>query len=128
MALLLYLASHWALVLVAVLSVLGLGVASFVFKNWKMALAAIVVAIFGFVYQGSVMHGINLQIAKEAAEKIETLNGRIETMNKTAEQHNARAADDAAKIEELESRANETPANGSACLDIDSARRLRNIK
>lgn len=128
MALLLYLISHWVLVLVTVLSVAGLGVAAWVFKNWKMALAAIAVAVFGFMYQGAVMHGINLQIAKQAAEKIEILEGRIDVMNKAAELHAARAMVDAAKIEELENIANETPANNGACLDIDSARRLRNIK
>ena len=128
MALLLYLMSHWVLVLVAVLSVVGLGVAAWVFKNWKMALAAIVVAIFGFMYQGAVMHGINLQIANQAAEKIEILEDRIEVMNKAAALHSARAVEDAAKIEELENLANETPANNGACLDIDGARRLRNIK
>lgn len=128
MALLLYLLSHWVLVLVAVLSVVGLGVAAWVFKNWKMALAAIVVAIFGFMYQGAVMHGINLQIANQAAEKIEILEDRIDVMNKAAALHSARAVEDAAKIEELENLANETPANNGACLDIDSARRLRNIK
>ncbi len=128
MTLLLYLMSHWTLVLVTVLSVIGLGVASWVFKNWKMALAAIVVAIFGFMYQGAVMHGINLQVARDAAAKMEILEGRIDTMNKTAALHNKRAEEDAAKIEELENQANETPANSGACIDVDSARRLRNIR
>lgn len=128
MALLLYLMAHWVLVLVAVLSVVALGVAAWVFKNWKLALAAIVVAILGFMYQGAVMHGINLQIANEAAGKIEVLEDRIDTLNKTAEAHNARALEDAAQIEKLETEANETPANSSAALDRDAARRVRSIR
>lgn len=128
MALLLYITAHWVLVLVAVLTVVALGVAAWVFKNWKLALAAIAVAIFGFMYQGAVMHGINLQIANEAAGKIEVLQDRIATMNKAAALHNARALEDAAQIEKLETQANETPANSSPSLSRDAASRVRSIR
>lgn len=127
-ALLLYLMAHWVLVIVAVLVVVGLGIAAWFFKNWKFALWAIAIAAVGFMYQGAVMHGINLQIANEAAGKIEKLEDRIEALSKVAEAHNIRALEDAKQIEELENQANETPANSGACLDIDSARRLRNIR
>lgn len=128
MALLLYFMSHWVLVIVVVLAVAGLSAAAWFFKNWKYALAAIALAVAGFMYQGAVMHGINLQIANEAAGKIEILEDRISTLNKANALHNARALEDAKQIEELENVANETPANSSAALDRDAARRVRNVR
>lgn len=128
MAFLLYIMAHWVLVLIVTLSVIGLGAGAWFLKNWKLALAAIALAVAGFMYQGAVMHGINLQIANEAAGKIEILEDHIATLNKANALHNARALEDAKQIEELESSANETPANSSACLDADAARRVRNIK
>lgn len=128
MSLLLYLASHWVLVLATTLTVIGLGVAAYVLKNLKFALAAIAVAIAGFMYQGAVMHGIQLKTAADAAFKIEILEDNISTMNKAAALHNAKVLQDAATIEELENKANETPANSSAALDRDAASRVRAIR
>jgi hypothetical protein len=127
-ALLLYLASHWVLVIITVLAVVALGAAAYVFKNLKFALAAIAVAIAGFMYQGAVMHGVNLQIERDMAIKVALLNGRITTLNTASEKDAALAIEDAKEIERLKGLSSETPANGNACLDVDAARRVRNIR
>lgn len=128
MSLLLYFMAHWVLVLTVTLAVLGLGAAAYVFKNLKFALAAVALAVAGFMYQGAVMHGIQLQIANDAAFKIEILEDNILTMNKAAALHNAKALQDAAQIDVLESKANETPANSSGAISRDAASRVRAIR
>jgi hypothetical protein len=128
MAIFLYLAAHWTLVLAVVLGVVGLGAAAFFLKNWKFAVAAIVLAIAGFLYQGAVTHGIQLQMARDAAIKVALLNGRLEAINKIAAQDADLARANAQRISELESLANDTPKNDGACLDLDAVNRLRNIK
>lgn len=127
-ALLVYLASHWVLVIITTLAVVGLGVAAYVFKNLKYAVAAIALAIAGFMYQGAVMSGVQLQLNKQLSEQNEVLKDRAKTIAFLGESNTKRALEDSAKIEQLEKLANETPANSGACLDIDSARRLRNIR
>lgn len=128
MAFLAYLAAHWVLVIVTILVVVALAGAAYVFKNMKYALAAVVVAIAGFMYQGAVMHGVNLQIERDMAIKVALLNGRINTLNTANEKDAALAIEDAKEIERLKGLSSETPANGNACLDVDAARRVRNIR
>lgn len=126
-ALLAYLASHWVLATSTTLAVIGLGGAAYVFKNLKFALAAIALAVAGFMYQGAVMSGINLQIAKDTAAQAEILNSRLDTLNTLALKNAMQAKVDADKIEELERTASETPTNAGACFDVDTARRVSNI-
>lgn len=126
-AFLLYLGSHWIIVIVAILTVVGLGVAAYVLKNLKYALAAIAVAVVGFAYQGAVTSGIQSQLNKDMAAKTEMYEGRINELNKLAANNAFRAKLDANKIDELESKASETPKNDGACLDADAARRVSNI-
>lgn len=128
MALLTYLAAHWMLASGVTLAVLALGGAAWVLKSPKIALAAIVLAIAGFMYQGAVTHGIELQLQKQMAEQIETLKDRAKTIALLGEYNTKRAIEDAAETDALEKLASETPPNNRACLDIDGARRLRNIR
>lgn len=128
MALLTYFAAHWMLASGVTLAVIGLGVAAYVLKNAKFALAAIALAVAGFFYQGAVTHGIQLQLNKEIAQQNETLKERADTISKLGEQNTKRAIEDAIEIQRLEQLANETPANSGACIDIDGDRRLRNIR
>lgn len=123
-----YLASHWVLVIITTLSVVGLGVAAYVFKNLKFAAAGIALAVAGFMYQGAVMSGVQLQLQKDMALKVALLQGRIDTSNKLSAEDAARAVIDFNEIERLKGLASETPANSGACLDRDSASRLRNIR
>ncbi len=127
-ALLTYFAAHWMLASGVTLAVVALGLAAYVFKNAKLALAAIVLAIAGFMYQGAVTHGIELQLQKEMAIKVALLNGRIDTLNKANADHAARAVEDSKQISELEAKANETPPDNRPALSRDAARRVRNIR
>jgi hypothetical protein len=128
MAILTYFAAHWVLSIATTLTVVALGAAAYVFKNLKFALAAIVVAIAGFAYQGAVMSGVQLQLQKDLAEQNEILKDRAKTIAFLGEFNTKRALEDASKIEQLEKAANETPANSGACIDRAGASRLRNIR
>lgn len=127
MALGLYFASHWMLVIIAVLVVAALGALGFFLKNWKMIVAAIVVAIFGFMYQGAVTSGIKLQMEKDAAAQVELLQGRIDTLNTIAASHALRLKADDEYTDGLEDQASETPKNDTLCLDAAAASRVRAI-
>lgn len=127
MALLAYLAAHWVLVIITVLVVAGLTAACVILKNLKFALAAVAVAIAGFMYQGAVMSGIQTQMQKDIAEQSEIYRGRVDALNTLALKNAAQANADADKINDLESRASETPKNDGACLDASAASRVRAI-
>src|SRR3981081_1334927 len=99
MALLLYLTSHWVLVIITVLSVVALGAAARVFKNIKLVIAAVVVAIAGFMYQGAVMHGIQLQLGKDLAQQVEISNGRLKALGDLTLKDATQAKADADVIE-----------------------------
>lgn len=124
----LYLGSHWILVIAAVATVVGLGALAWFLKNWRLALAAIIVAIAGFMYQGAVMHGIQLQLAKDAARNIEILQGREDALKQLVIKDAAQAVADSAKISELERTASETPKNEGACLPADAAGRIGRVR
>jgi hypothetical protein len=128
MALLTYLAANWLLVLVVVLAVIVLGAAAFFLKNWKLALATIALIATGFAYQNAVTNGIKIEMANEAAAQVKILNERIEALNKVSAADAQRAKDDSQRISELEDKARATPANNSACFDVDTTRRVRGIQ
>jgi hypothetical protein len=124
----LYLATHWVLVIVVVLAVVGFGIAAWVFRNWKLALAAIVLAVAGFMYQGAVMHGINVQLEKDMAEQLEISNGRQATINTLTLKDAFQAKKDSDANEALERTASETPKNDGPCLAADAAHRVWSIR
>lgn len=128
MSLLVYLAAHWGLVIATVLAVLALGVAAFFLKNWKIAVAAVAVSIAGFVYQGAVMSGIQLQMAKDNVAIVKQLKDRLTTMENVSAADTARAIADNEKITELESRASEVHTDNRIGLDAAAVGRVRSIK
>lgn len=128
MAILTYLGSNWLLVIVVVLAVVVLGAAAFFLKNWKLALATIALIAAGFAYQNAVTTGIKEQMAKDAAAQVKILNDRINALNKVSAADAQRAKDDSQRISELEDKARATPANNSACFDVNTTRRVRGIQ
>jgi hypothetical protein len=120
----LYLATHWVLVIVVVLAVVGLGAGAWFLKNWKLALAAIALAVVGFMYQGAVMHGINVQLEKDMAEQLDISNGRLATINTLTLKDAFQAKKDSDANEALERLASETPKNDGPCLDAASSHRV----
>lgn len=123
-----FLASNWALVLVGVLAIVICGAVAWFTKNWKAA--AIGVAILAAIYgaQHLFTAGVNAEVARQVARERALLENRIKLANDIADDHIKRAEQDAAKIEELEKLAAQTPANDTACLDRDAARRVRDVK
>jgi hypothetical protein len=122
-----FLASNWALVAAAVLAIVICGAIAWFTKNWKAA--AVGVAILAAIY--GVQHlftaGVNAEVARQVAREKALLEHRIQIANEIADQHMKRAEEDAVRIEELERLAAQTPANSDACLNIDAARRVRDI-
>lgn len=126
-AFLLYLATHWMIVIIAVIVVVGLGVAAYVLKNLKFALWAIAIAAAGFIYQGAVTSGIQTELNKQIVAQSELYQNRIDELNRLAAHNVLRAKVDSAKIEKLESVASDTPKNDGVCLDAGAVSRVRNI-
>jgi hypothetical protein len=123
-----YILAHWELILVCSLSVAALGYAAFILKNWKVAIAAVVIACCGLAYQGADMAGYNRKVAEDVAAQTEIYKNRLTALNNLALKNAAQAKVDADKINELESKASETPKNDGACLDAAAASRVRNIR
>lgn len=126
-ALLLYLATHWVIVLAVVLGVIGLGIAAYVYENLHFAVFAAALAVAGFLYQGAVMSGIQDQLNKDAVAQSETYKNRLREIGVLSLKDAAQSKIDADKIDKLESRASETPKNVGACFDAATALRVSNI-
>lgn len=126
-SLLLYLATHWVIVIAVCLAVIGLGIASYVLKNLHYAIIAAALATAGFLYQGAVMSGIQDQLNKDAAAQSETYKSHLREIGVLSLKDAAQSKLDADKIDKLESKASETPKNVGACFDVDTARRVSNI-
>jgi len=123
-----YLSANWLLVIIVILAVAIVGVCAFFLKNWKLAVATVVLIVFGLLYQNAVTSGIKIQMTKDAEEKTKLLTDRLDAANKTNDTYAAQAAKDAQTISDLEAKANEIPENDSPCLDSDSVGRLRSIR
>jgi hypothetical protein len=123
-----YIASNWELIVVVVLAVIALGAAAWFLKNWKIAVAAIVIAAFGFAYQSANMAGFNRAVAIETAVRTKLLQGRLDTLTTLAVKDNEQAIVDAKRINDLESIANETPKNDGFCLDASAVGRVQSIR
>jgi hypothetical protein len=127
-AFLLYFASHWTLVIAAILAVVALGLAAYILKNWKIALAAFAVAIAGFLYQGAVISGIKEQAAKDLAVQVEISAGRLRTLQTLTFKDAAKAQADTKSINKLETLASETPPNNAACFDAATSHRMFRLR
>lgn len=123
-----YLGANFALVLVVVLAVVALGAVAWFARNWKVAVAAVVVAAAGLYAQQFDKNGYNRRVAEEVAEQTRVLQGRLDTLQavNTADAERALAAN--ARIAELEALAAQTPANNNQCLPEDAAKRVGDIR
>lgn len=123
-----YIGSNFALILVVVLAVVALGAVAWFAKNWKVAVAAVVVLGLGLAYQQIDKNAYQRRVAEEAAAKVAVLQSRINELAKINQADTERALADAAEIARLETLAGDTPANDRPCLDVDAARRVRAIQ
>lgn len=127
--------NNWAIILAVFLAVIALGAAAWFFKNWKFIMYAVIVACVYFAGEAIWNNGYNTrneeELTKQAQQykaEIVRLNKRADDLNKANAANTEQALADAAKIQELETQANATPPNSNACLDVDSARRVRSIR
>lgn len=123
-----YVGANFALVLVVVLAVLALAAVAWFAKNWKVAVAAIVMAIGGLLYQQHDKNVWERAQAEQNARELRILQDRIGVLLtiSAADAQRAKAAE--ATIDALRSQARDTPANNSACLPETAARRVGDIK
>lgn len=123
-----YLGANFALIAVVALSVLALAAIAWFTKNWKAAVAAGMVLIAGLSYQQIDHNAYNRAQAEQKAREVAVLQGRIAALEQASANDAARAAADAATIDALREQASQTPANDAACLDIDAAKRVGEIR
>jgi hypothetical protein len=123
-----YIVSNWELIIVVVLAVVALGSAAWFLKNWKIAVAAVVIAAFGFAYQSANMAGFDRAVAIQTAERTAILQGRLNALQTLALKDNMQAQLDAKRINDLESIANDTPKNDGFCLDASAVGRVQSIR
>lgn len=123
-----YIGSNFALILVVTLAVIALGAVAWFAKNWKVAVAAVVVLGLGLAYQQIDKNAYQRAVAEQAAAKVAILQSRLDALNRVAEADAARAAEDALYIAALEANAGITPPNNGPCLDADAAKRIGGIR
>lgn len=123
-----YIGSNFALILVVVLAVVALGAVAWFARNWKVAVAALLVLGAGLAYQQIDENAYQRRVSEEAAAQVETLKGRLVTLQKQTAADAERAKADAAYIESLEALASETPANDKPAIDQGTANRIGAVK
>lgn len=123
-----YVGTNFALIAVVVLAVVALSAVAWFAKNWKVAVAAVVVLAAGLGYQQIDKNAYQRRVGEEAAAKVAALQGRLDTLSKVSEADARRAAGDAARIGALETLAGETPANTDVAIDAATATRIGAIK
>jgi apolipoprotein N-acyltransferase len=122
-----YLGANLALVLVVVLAVVALGAVAWFAKNWKVAVAALVVAAAGLYAQQFDKNGYDRRVTEEVAEQTKVLQGRLDTLRDVNQADVKRALAANARIAELEALAAQTPSNNNQCLPEDAAKRVGDI-
>lgn len=123
-----YIGSNFALILIVVLAVVALGAIAWFAKNWKVAVAALLVLGAGLAYQHIDKTAYQRRVSEEAAAEVATLKGRLATLQKQTAADAERAKADAAYIDSLEALVSETPANDKPALDQSTAGRIGAIK
>ena len=122
-----YIVAHLGLILSVVVGTVALSAFAVFAKNWKAAVAALVLVGAGLAFQEADLGGYKRRVSEEAQEQVAILNGRLATLSAVTKAYNERSVMDAAKITELEDQARATPTNDGVCLDANSARRVRAI-
>lgn len=123
-----YIGSNFALILVVVIAVIALGAVAWFARNWKVAVAALLVLGAGLAYQHVDKTAYQRRVSEEAAAEVATLKGRLATLQKQTDADAERAKADAAYIESLEALAGETPPNDTPAIDKATANRIGAIK
>lgn len=123
-----YVGAHWFLILSVILGTAGLAAFAWFTKNWKAALAAIVLVFAGLAYQSADLGGYKRRIDEERAQEISTLKGRLATVSFITAFDTKRALDDADLNTKLETLAFDTPPNAGPCLDAAAAHRVWAIR
>jgi apolipoprotein N-acyltransferase len=123
-----YLGANFALILVVVLLVVALGAIAWFAKNWKVAVAAVLVVCAGLGYQQIDKNAYQRRVSEEAAERVAVLQSRLDTLQAVSQADAERALKASAIITELERTANMTPPNNGPCLDANAASRVGDIK
>lgn len=123
-----YIGSNFALILVVVLAIVALGAVAWFARNWKVAVAALLVLGAGLAYQHIDKTAYQRRVSEEAAAEVATLKGRLATLQKQTAADAERAKADAAYIESLEALAGETPPNNTPAIDKSTANRIGAIK
>lgn len=119
-----YIMAHWFLILSVVGLALGLATFAWFTKNWKAALAAVVLVFAGLAYQSADLGGYKRALDERKAEQIKTLTDRLALTGILAAADAHRAQADAALNTQLEDLARDTPPNAAVCLDAAAAHRV----
>lgn len=123
-----YIGSNFALILVVVLAIVALGAVAWFARNWKVAVAALLVLGAGLAYQHVDKTAYQRRVNEEAVATVKRLQGRLDTLQKQSAADAERAKADAAYIESLEILADETPKNDTPAIDKDTANRIGAVK
>jgi CBS-domain-containing membrane protein len=123
-----YLGANFALILVVVMLVVALGAIAWFAKNWKVAVAAILLVCAGLGYQQIDKNAYQRRVSEEAAQQVKVLQDRLTTLQDVSKADAERALAANAIITELERTASMTPANDGPCLDAGAAARVGDIK
>lgn len=123
-----YITGNFGLIAVVAALVIALGAVAWFARNWKVAVAALVVLGGGFAYMQIDKNAYQRRVAEEHAAQVKQLHDQIAKRDAAAEADAKRAQQDADEIAKLKELANATPANNSACLDRAAADRVRSIR
>lgn len=123
-----YIMAHWFLILSVVGLAIGLAAFAWFTKNWKAALAAVLVVFMGLAYQSADLGGYKRALDEQKAAEIKLLHGRIATLSLVTSLDAQVALDHAKLNTALESLSFETPPNAAPCLDRAAAGRVRAVR
>ena len=111
-----------------VLSVVALAAVAWFARNWKVAVAAIVILAAGLAYQQIDKAAYQRAVNEQKARELRVLQDRINTLSEINRADAKRAAQSEATINALREKASHTPANNSPGLPKDAAERIGDIK
>lgn len=122
-----YISAHWFLIISVVGGTAGLVAFAWFTKNWKAALAAVVLVMAGLAYQSADLGGYKRALDEQKSAEIELLKKRLLTVSMVTELDAQRARLDQELTLNLKKLSSETPVNTAPCLDLAAARRVRAI-
>ena len=119
-----YIGAHWFLIISVIAGTIALVAFAWFTKNWKAALAAVVLVFAGLAYQSADLGGYKRRIDEEKAQEISQLRSRLAAVAFITASDTQRAMADAATNSKLETLAFDTPPNAGPCLDAAAAHRV----